>query len=116
MKTISIALIVLLCVSSVCEAGRSRSRASTRRVERVEVSTRSSGYMTAQQRAELNAREDKLSHLGGDGPGYAEGVGFSSTSARNAIEACCFWGTTKVAVEIGVARGKRGWYACVRYE
>jgi hypothetical protein len=53
-----------------------------------------------------------MGHCGGN-RGY-EGVGFSSISADHAIKNCCYWGQ-KTPVEIGVARGARGWYACVRY-
>lgn len=70
--------------------------------------------VTAQQSAETMARRGILGHCGGAG-GRREGVGFSAVSADAAIKNCCFWGRYR-AREIGVARGVRGWYACVRYE
>lgn len=70
--------------------------------------------VTAQQSAETMARRGILGHCGGAG-GRREGVGFSAASADAAIKNCCFWGRYRVR-EIGVARGVRGWYACVRYE
>jgi hypothetical protein len=69
---------------------------------------------TAQQDAETMARRGFLGHCGRNG-GRREGVGFSAISADHAIRSCCFWGRYRVR-EIGVARGTRGWYACVRYE
>ena len=69
---------------------------------------------TAQQDAELMARRGAMAHCGRNG-GRREGVGFSPVSADAAVKNCCFWGRYRVR-EIGVARGPRGWYACVRYE
>lgn len=68
---------------------------------------------TAQQSAESMARDGILRHCGRNG-GRVEGVGFSAVSSDAAIRNCCFWGSRKPR-EIGVARGPRGWYACVRY-
>lgn len=68
---------------------------------------------TAQGVAEMQAARGVCSHFGGNS-GY-EGVGFSSSSADDAIRRCCYWGQRRPR-EIGVARGPRGWHACVRYE
>jgi hypothetical protein len=68
---------------------------------------------TAQSDAETMARTGILRHCGRNG-GRMEGVGFSTVSADAAIKSCCYWGTRKPR-EIGVARGPRGWFACVRY-
>jgi hypothetical protein len=68
---------------------------------------------TAQGVAETQARRGKCVHVGGNS-GY-EGVGFSSRSADHAIKSCCYWGKRK-PLDIGVARGHNGWYACVRYK
>mgnify|MGYP006265446223 CR=1 FL=1 len=71
------------------------------------------GGITAQESAEASARECRLAHRGGS---YRyEGVGFSTRSAGDAIKRCCFHGVRK-AVEVGVAKGANGWYACVRYK
>ena len=67
---------------------------------------------TAQGVAEIQANRGSMGHCGGN-RGY-EGVGFSSKSADDAIRRCCYWGQ-KTPIEIGVARGRNGWYACVRY-
>lgn len=70
------------------------------------------GGLTAQQSAEASAREGVMAHRGGS---YRyEGVGFSTRSPGDAIRRCCYHGL-KRAVEVGVARGANGWYACVRY-
>lgn len=69
---------------------------------------------TAQQDAETMARTGVLRHCGRSG-GRREGIGFSTVSPDHAMRNCCFWGVYR-AREIGVARGRRGWYACVRYE
>lgn len=67
---------------------------------------------TAQGVAEMQARCGQCKHFGGN-RGY-EGVGYSTKSADAAIHNCCYWGQRKPR-EIGVAKGPRGWFACVRY-
>lgn len=67
---------------------------------------------TAQGVAQIQANRSSMGHCGGN-TGY-EGVGFSSRSADEAIRNCCYWGK-KTPIDIGVARGRNGWYACVRY-
>lgn len=71
-----------------------------------------SSNSTAQGVAEIQANRGSMGHCGGNN-GY-EGVGFSSSSADAAIRNCCYWGK-KTPIDIGVARGRNGWYACVRY-
>lgn len=69
----------------------------------------------AQMKANTQARLGRMFHPGGGfGGGRYEGVGFSSSSAEQAIRSCCFW-NVKTPIEIGVARGARGWYAAVLY-
>lgn len=69
----------------------------------------------AQAKAETQARQGVMRHVGGSfGAGRYEGVGFSTASADDAVRHCCYWGQ-KTPVEIGVARGVRGWYATVLY-
>ena len=75
--------------------------------------------VSAQQQADENARTGRMAHCRVL-HGRREGVGFSSSSARQAVESCCFWrdaqrGRYRI-VEQGVARGPRGWYAVIRYE
>ena len=67
---------------------------------------------TAQDAAVTLARRGTLVHTG---CGQTEGIGFSAVSADDAIKRCCFWGKRR-PLDIGVARGARGWYAVVRYE
>lgn len=70
----------------------------------------------AQAKAETQARQGVMRHVGGSfGAGRYEGVGFSTASADDAVRHCCYWGQ-KTPVEIGVARGVRGWYATVLYK
>ena len=69
----------------------------------------------AQQKSNTQASQGKMRHLGGGfGGGRYEGVGFSSVSAQDAIRRCCYWGQ-KTPIDIGVARGPKGWYATVIY-
>lgn len=67
---------------------------------------------TAQGVAEAQARTGQCRHFGGNS-GY-EGVGFSTNGPEEAKRNCCFWGQ-RTPVDIGIARGARGWFACVRY-
>jgi hypothetical protein len=69
---------------------------------------------TAQESAETMARTGVLRHCGRAG-GRREGIGFSPVSADAAIKNCCFWGKYRVR-EVGVARGRKGYYAVVWYE
>jgi hypothetical protein len=72
----------------------------------------SGGTSSAQGVAEMQAQSGSCRHFGGN-DGY-EGVGYSTSSADDAIRHCCYWGQRKPR-DIGVARGRNGWYACVRY-
>lgn len=54
-------------------------------------------------------------HIGGGfGGANAEGVGFSTYSAQNALNNCCFTGQRPVAGS-AVVRGNDGWYAVKMY-
>lgn len=69
----------------------------------------------AQAKAEQQAREGRMRHVGGSfGSGRFEGVGFSSVGPDDAIRRFCYYGQRPIA-EQGVARGANGWYACVLY-
>jgi hypothetical protein len=69
----------------------------------------------AQQKADIQARAGNCFHPGGSlGGGTHEGCGYSSVSADHAIRSCCYWGQ-RTPIDIGVARGANGWYACVIY-
>jgi hypothetical protein len=71
----------------------------------------------AQQKAGLMASFGRLSHGIGAPcpPGQYEGIGYSTASAQDAIRSCCYWGR-RTPISIGVAQGRNGWYACVRYQ
>ena len=69
---------------------------------------------SAQADAEAMAASGRLRHQGNN-RGCREGIGYSTQSADVAIRRCCFYGRYR-AREIGVARGSRGYYACIRYE
>lgn len=66
---------------------------------------------SAQEAAVVLARRGTLVHTG---CGQTEGIGFSTVSADAAIHNCCYWGR-RTPIDIGVARGPRGWFAVVRY-
>ena len=75
--------------------------------------------VSAQQQADENARTGRMAHCRVLN-GRREGIGFSSSSAQQAVESCCFYrdaqrGRYRI-VEQGVARGPRGWFAVIRYE
>lgn len=67
---------------------------------------------SAYESACQSARECRMAHRGGSYS--AEGVGFSTRSAADALRNCCFYGRRRI-VEKAVVRGANGWYACVRY-
>lgn len=74
-----------------------------------------SATTVAQAKAETIAARGVLYHPGGSFAGGShEGVGFSTVSADDAVKRCCFWGQ-RTPIGIGVARGVRGWFACVLY-
>jgi len=66
----------------------------------------------AVNKANFAASRGIKGHVGGGfGGGNAEGVGFSTYSAANALNNCCFTGQRKLAGS-AVVRGRDGWYAC----
>ena len=67
----------------------------------------------AQVEAEEMARAGVFGHRGRQGR-CREGIGFSTVSADDAVRRCCFFHTLKPR-EIGVAKGRRGFYAVIRY-
>jgi hypothetical protein len=99
---------LMVCALSCC--------AATAKAEQVITVTT---IVSAQQQADENARTGRMAHCRFLN-GRREGVGFSSSSARQALESCCFFreaqrGRYRI-VEQGVARGPRGWFAVIRYE
>ncbi len=105
-------LLVVLCVSNA-DAWPRRSKSS-----------RSSGTKTvftggpqavAEAKAARAAAQRIKGHLGGGfGGGNAEGVAFSTYSAQDALNKCCFTGQRPVAGS-AVVRGSDGWYAVKIY-
>jgi hypothetical protein len=67
----------------------------------------------AQVEAEEMARTGVFGHRGRHGR-CREGIGFSTVSADDAVRRCCFYNTLTPR-EIGVAKGRRGFYAVIRY-
>ena len=66
----------------------------------------------AESKASTAASRGIKGHLGGGYSGAnAEGVGWSTYSAQNALNNCCFTGQRRVAGQ-SVVRGNDGWYAC----
>jgi len=95
-------LLILLC--ALCVPAQA---------ETVVVRGRSTVIMgSAQDAAVVLARRGALVHTGCS---QVEGIGFSTVSEQKAISNSCYWGKRK-AIDIGVARGARGWYAVVRYQ
>ena len=83
------------------------------------INARRVNITSAQQDAETMARTGVLRHCGTAG-GMREGIGFSTSSAQQAVESSCYYrdamrGRYRI-VERGVARGPRGWFAVIRYE
>jgi len=85
--------------------------AVTASADNVIVTRRAVVVQSAQDAAVVLARRGSLVHTG---CGQTEGIGFSTVSEQKAISNCCYWGR-RTPIDIGVARGARGWYAVVRY-
>ena len=69
----------------------------------------------ASAKAQRSASQRIRGHIGGGfGGGNAEGVGFSTRSAQDALNNCCFTGQRRVAGS-SVVRGSDGWYAVKIY-
>jgi len=69
----------------------------------------------ADAKAQRAASQRIKGHLGGGfGGGNAEGVGFSTRSAQDALNNCCYTGQRRVAGS-AVYRGSDGWYAVKIY-
>ena len=69
----------------------------------------------AERKAQQSAARGIKGHLGGGfGGANAEGVGFSTSSAQQALNHCCYTGQRRVAGS-SVVRGSDGWYAVKIY-
>lgn len=103
MRSVFVAVCVLCGVCATAEAQQPKTSAYAYYSE----------TSTAQGVAEMQARTGRCQHFGNPTGGY-EGVGYSSAGPEQAKRNCCYWGQRRVR-DIGVARGPRGWFACVRY-
>lgn len=104
---------ILLFVGEVSARGRS-SRSYSTTVYR-STSYGSNPQAVASNKASAAAARGIRGHVGGGfGGGRAEGVGFSTRSAADALNNCCFTGQRRVAGS-SVVRGKDGWYAVKIY-
>ena len=109
-----ITIATLLVLWLVCEADawprRRRSRSS-----RASVSFSGGPQQVASAKAAYAASRGIRGHVGGGfGGGRYEGVGFSTHSAQQALNNCCYTGQRRVAGS-SVVRGSNGWYACKIY-
>jgi hypothetical protein len=103
-------VLALLCCAQVAEARprRSYSRSSTSYSQPV-----SGDNSTAQGVAEIQARQGRVGHHGGNS-GY-EGCG-SGPTPESALANCCYSRNGWPVVDQGTARGANGqWFACKRY-
>ncbi len=93
------------------------SRAPVKKVVRTRTAARTATkyaggpQAVAEAKAARCAAIGRMTHLGGGyGGANAEGVGFSTRSAADAANNCCFSGQRRLAAS-AVVRGARGWYA-----
>ena len=109
-----IALAVLLVLVFVCDADAwPRRRRST--TYSTNISWSGGPQSVASAKAQYSASRRIHGHLGGGyGGANAEGVGFSTYSAQNALNNCCYTGQRRVAGS-SVFRGSDGWYAVKIY-
>ncbi len=106
------ALLVVLCASSA-DAWPRRSTAS--RTSSTKTVWTGGPQSVAEAKAQRAAAQRTKGHLGGGfGGGNAEGAGFSTYSAQDALNHCCFTGQRRVAGS-SVVRGSDGWYAVKIY-
>lgn len=116
MRMILVTAMALVSCGAV-EAGPLRGRRHVAPVASASAAPQAPADLSAQGRADEQARLGWCGHFGGQfgTPGAAaEGCGFSSVSADDAIRHCCFYGQRPL-LAVGVARGANGWYACCHY-
>jgi hypothetical protein len=119
MRVALAAILVLLFVAEVdARPGRRRSRGTgytTYSTTYTGSSWGSDPASVASAKAAAAAARGVKGHLGGGyGGANAEGVAFSTYSAQNALNNCCFTGQRSVAAS-AVVRGSDGWYAVKLY-
>jgi hypothetical protein len=101
-----------LCVLGFASAASAQEQIYSKPTYYVESSPSVASNSSAQGVAELQARCGQCKHFGGN-TGMMEGVGFSTRSPEDAVRRCCFYGRIRISDQ-GVARGRNGWYACIR--
>jgi hypothetical protein len=109
MKKIIVCLIVLVMISSVCEAKR-------RKYYKKYTNTTYSSVdnTSAQGVANTMASRNCVSHYGGHHNSY-EGCG-SGWTQDAAYKNCCYSNSGMSVVDVGYAQSKYGmWYCCKRY-
>ena len=123
MKQVLIAAMVVLFMAGTTDA-RPRLFPRTRQVTAVRGSVQKGPQTSAvqkgpqalaEQKAQQKASMGNKGHIGGGfGGANAEGVGFSTRSAADALANCCFAGR-RPCVGAAVVRGRDGWYAVRLY-
>jgi hypothetical protein len=105
-----------LVVVFVCQVdARPWRRSGTSQTSRSSTVYSGGPQAVASAKAQRAASHRIKGHLGGGfGGGNAEGVGFSTRSAQDALNNCCFTGQRRVAGS-SVVRGSDGWYAVKIY-
>lgn len=119
MRNFILAIAAVAMMASTASAQRTyyrTARRATPAYNRTSYTRMSAPGGLAQSKSRVAAsRGMRGQHVGGGfGGGRAEGVGFSSVSRADAIRRSCYWGTRPVK-QIGVTRGRDGWYATVIY-
>lgn len=106
--TLSTLSLFSLLVSSEAHAGPFRRRSS------VSSSRPNIDTSTCASVASYMASTGRMKHCGNPTETH-EGVGFSTYSAQDALDRCCYSSSGMEVVDSAVARGSRGWYAIKRY-
>lgn len=111
-----IAIAVWLVVLCACDAAaRPRRQTAGGRTPDTKTVWTGGPQSVAAAKAQRAASLGIKGHLGGGfGGANAEGVGFSTRSAQDALSRCCFTGKRAVAGS-SVVRGFDGWYAVKVY-
>lgn len=116
------AVLVVAFVSDASARPRRRRANNNRQTQNVRYTSSYGGnsysggpQSVASNKASQAASRGVKGHLGGGyGGANAEGVGWSTYSAQNALNNCCFTGQRTVAGS-AVVRGSDGWYAVKLY-
>ena len=119
MRRIAIALVFLM-VSAASDAQAGPLRRMASRMSRGPAGRTSAARAPAADTSSCAAvaahmaATGRMDHYGNPTRTY-EGVGFSTSSAQDALDRCCYSRSGMVVVDSSVARGAGGWYAIKRY-